>query len=136
MAFCPICRSEYLPHIHVCAECGAALTETLPAPEAPDPKSISVEILASDNSIELQMAIGLLEENCIPFLLGKPDHDPFRLSTPAHAIRVLEGDASRARELLEIYLKPEGTKFLCESCGAELAELPETCPKCGKSPTS
>ena len=135
MGFCPICRSEYLPHIHVCAECGAALTDTLPSPEAPDPKSPSVEILASDNSIELQMAIGLLEENQIPFLLGKPDHDPFRLNTPAHAIRVLEADASRAKELLEIYLHSEGTKFICESCGAELSELPETCPRCGKSPT-
>ncbi|MCX5866491.1 MAG: hypothetical protein NT009_03275 [Proteobacteria bacterium] len=135
MAFCPICRSEYLPHIHVCAECGAALTDALPSTESPDSKSPSVEILASDNSIELQMAIGLLEENRIPFLLGKPDLDPFRLNTPGHAIRVLEPDAKKARELLEIYLKSEGTRFICESCGAELAELPETCPKCGKSPT-
>jgi len=136
MPFCPSCRCEYLPHITICPECNVYLVEVLPPDGPPQAPTQSVEVFETENHFELTLARGMLEENGIECILGERENDPFRLSPPAWRIRVPEADAVRARELLEIYLRQDEMKFICESCGAELSELPETCPRCGKSPTS
>lgn len=136
MPFCPVCRCEYLLHVLICPECNVPLVPELPPDEPEHYPESSVEVFQTEDHLQLVMARGLLEENGIGCILGDREADPFRLRSAGLSLRVSESDADRARELIDTYLIPGETKFICESCGAELDELADTCPRCGKSPTS
>ena len=105
--YCPKCFTEYREGFTECADCGVPLVAGAP-PQEPDSFDPSIElvvVLDSNNSIQLAMARGLLEQSGIPYyVLGKitrlvNDVDPFlnkwaKLQVPrdreAEAIEVLE----------------------------------------------
>jgi hypothetical protein len=112
--YCPQCRTEYREGFTECSDCHVPLLAGTLPPEAPDPfdpKIGLVEVVETQDSIQLAMVKGLLEDAGIPFLLlGQitglvNDVDPFlqkhvRVQVPADR-------EAEARELLEVLLQPD-----------------------------
>jgi hypothetical protein len=67
--YCPQCRTEYREGFTECADCQVPLLPgTPPDPEVPfDPTLDPVEVLDTNDQIQLAMAKGLLEDAKIPF---------------------------------------------------------------------
>jgi hypothetical protein len=112
--YCPQCRIEYREGFTECSDCHVPLLAGT-APDEPassfDPKLDLVVVLESNDSIELALAKGLLEEAGIPFfvlnqittLVNEVDgflHKWARLQVPRDR-------EAEARELLEGMLQPE-----------------------------
>jgi len=97
-----------------------------PPPEPPsdfDPSLGLVEVLVTEDSIQLAMAKGLLEDAGIPFyLLGKittlvNDVDPF---IQKHVrVQVPRDREAEAREILEVVLQPDPSLLATGEEGAE-----------------
>ena len=111
--YCPKCRAEYRDGFSECSDCRTPLLRGTPPPEPPtsfDPDLDLVIVLETDDSIQLAMAKGLLDDAGIPcYVLGQiarliQDVDPFlhkwvRLQVP-------KDRESEARELMEALAQP------------------------------
>jgi Putative prokaryotic signal transducing protein len=112
--YCPQCQAEYRDGFTECSDCHVPLLAGTPPPETPgafDPTLELVEVLQTNDRVQLALAKGLLEDSGIPFfVLGQiatlvQDVDPYlhkwvRLQVPQD--REME-----ARQLLESLLQPE-----------------------------
>ena len=117
--YCPQCGNEYRDGFTECSDCRVPLLAGTPPPEPAEPAdgfdpSIGlVVVLETNDSIQLAMAKGLLEEARIPFfVLGQittlvTDVDGFlhkwvRLQVPRDR-------EAEAREILETVLQPDAS---------------------------
>jgi len=106
MPFCPKCNAEYFEGVRMCADCGVELVrDLLPKPDFSQEKTTVVfEAFAQDYLIG--MIKGLLETNGIKCLvfdeIGTDCLGGFQ--TPKR-ISVLEKDAPRAKEIIDVYLQ-------------------------------
>ena len=109
--FCPQCQSEYREGFTTCADCGVALVDApLDGVDEENPDEEWVTVLETGDPGELALAHSLLDAEGITAMFpGEGIQSLFGMGTlgagfniavgPA-AIRVLEHDAERARELL------------------------------------
>jgi len=118
--YCPQCGAEYREGFTECSDCHGALAAGSP-PEPPndfDPGLKLVELLKTEDAVQLAMIKGLLEDAGIPFFLRGGittlvnDVDPFlqkhiRVQVPADR-------EAEARELLELLLHPDPNEPLAE----------------------
>jgi len=112
--YCPQCGVEYREGFTECADCGVRLAAGTPPPETPvpfEPRLGLAVVLETNDSIQLAMAKGLLEDAGIPFfVLGQittlvTDVDGFlrkwvRVQVPCDR-------EAEAREVLETLLQPD-----------------------------
>jgi hypothetical protein len=120
MPYCPQCRIEYRLGFSECADCHVALVSTLPAPPltsedtGPDYARF-VAVLDTTDNFALNAAIGLLEEDEIPYVI---DNEPSGVSReiltakhnwwiPACRILVSPECEKEARKLLETFASPD-----------------------------
>ncbi|MFN7997383.1 MAG: DUF2007 domain-containing protein [Bryobacteraceae bacterium] len=121
--YCPLCRVEYRDGFTECADCHNRLLAGSMPPEPSgsrfDPNIDVVVVLETNDSIQLAMAKGLLEEANIPFfVLGQiatlvQDVDGFLRKWVR--VQVPRDREAEARELLESMALPED-----EGGGAEV----------------
>jgi hypothetical protein len=105
--YCPQCRTEYREGFTECSDCRAPLLAGTPLPQPTrfDPDLDVVEVLETNNAMQLAMAKGLLEDAGIPFFLRGQiatliqDVDPFLHKWIR--VQVPRDRAMQARELLE-----------------------------------
>ena len=112
--YCPQCRAEYRAGFTECADCQIPLLDGTAPPEPHtrfDPTLDLVVVLETNDSIQVAMAKGLLEEAGIPFfILGQittlvTDVDGFlRKWVRVQVPRDREGEA---RDLLGTLLEPD-----------------------------
>jgi Putative prokaryotic signal transducing protein len=111
--YCPQCGTEFREGFTECSDCHVPLAAGAPPPDPPsafDPSLDLVEVLVTQDPIQLAMVKGLLEDAGIPFYLrGRittlvNDVDPFlKKHLPVLVPRDREAEA---RELLEMLLQP------------------------------
>jgi hypothetical protein len=70
MPFCPTCRSEYIPGIERCADCGDALVDQLPE-EDPGEEFQLVKLHSFPGEVYANMVGEALEHEGIPYLVQK-----------------------------------------------------------------
>jgi Putative prokaryotic signal transducing protein len=119
--YCPQCRLEYREGFTECADCGVPLLAGSPPPDPPsdfNPSLDLVEVLETEDSVQLAMAKGLLEDAGIPFYLRGQiarlvnDVDPF---LQKHVrVQVPRDREQEARELLEMLLEPDPNALVAE----------------------
>ena len=114
MVYCPQCGVEYLEGFTECSDCHVQLLAGNPPPARPssfDPAIDLVVVLESNDSVQLAMAKGLLDDAGIPFfVLGQittlvQDVDGFLRKW--RKIQVPRDREAEALELLEPLLRPE-----------------------------
>jgi len=124
--YCPQCGTEYREGFTECADCGVRLAAGTPPPEPPsefDPALDLVEVLESEDTVQLAMAKGLLEDAGIPFYLRGQitrlvnDVDPFLQKHVG--VQVPRDREAEARELLEVLLEPDPNALPAEEDAAE-----------------
>ena len=112
--YCPQCLVEYREGSTECSDCHIPLSPGAPPPEPPDPFDPSlglVVVLETNDSIQLAMAKGLLEDANIPFfLLGEiatlvQDVDAFLHKWVR--VQVPRDREAEAKEVLQPVLEPE-----------------------------
>ncbi len=101
MPYCPNCRTEYEAGSTVCADCGAALVNTLPPEEADDP----VVVLEANSVTEAQVAEATLEAEGIDAYVQAPaslvpNVDPSGDEPPELEVLVAPEDAAAADQIL------------------------------------
>ena len=125
---CPQCRVEFREGFSECSDCRVPLVDGTPPPEPADqfdPALGLVEVLGTDNGVELAMAKGLLEEAGIPyFVLGQiatlvQDVDAFLHKWVR--IQVPRDREAEARELLEGLMEADAS---AQSAGEDDAAEP------------
>jgi hypothetical protein len=113
--YCPKCGVEYREGFTRCSDCQVPLAGGTLPPEPPgrfNPALGLVVVLETNNSIQLAMAKGLLEDAAIPFfVLGQittlvTDVDGFLRKWVR--VQVPRDREAEARELLEQLLQPAG----------------------------
>ncbi len=111
--YCPQCRVEYRDGFTDCSDCQVPLLAGTPPPEPPDgfdPSLDLVVVLETNDSIQLAMTKGLLEDAGIPFfVLGQittlvTDVDGFLHKWVR--VQVPRDREAEAKELLETLLQP------------------------------
>jgi hypothetical protein len=112
--YCPECRTEYREGFTECADCQVALLAGTPPPEVPDPFDPTIELvvaLESNDSVQLAMAKGLLEEAEIPFFvldgITKLVNDVNPFLNKWVSVQVPRDREAEAKDLLEPLLHPE-----------------------------
>jgi hypothetical protein len=151
--FCPSCRSEFVPRVTRCENCGVALVAELPSAtgfgsdeamaKALEGKSLTQLVVG--NHVALREVQRFLGDQRVASIIGS-DHDE---DEPAVATRfyllVAEGDLERARTALEARwrdgLAKEGIELaettaaagegVCPACSAGVPEGASECPDCG-----
>jgi hypothetical protein len=112
--YCPQCRVEYRDGFTDCSDCQVPLLAGTPPPEPPDgfdPSLDLVVVLQTNDSIQLAMTKGLLEDAGIPFfVLGQittlvTDVDGFLHKWVR--VQVPRDREAEAKELLETLLQPD-----------------------------
>jgi len=111
--YCPQCGTEYREGFTECSDCHAPLLAGAAPPEPPsdfNPALDLVEILETQDAIQLAMVKGLLEDAGIPFFLRGQitrlvnDVDPF---IQKHMrVQVPRDREAEARELIEMLMQP------------------------------
>ncbi len=124
--YCPQCLAEYRGGFTECSDCHVPLSAGTP-PEAPaslfDPTLDLVVVLETNDSVQLAMAKGLLENAGIPFfILGQiatlvQDVDGFLHKW--ERVQVPRDREAEARGLLEAMLQPEASAQAAGGDGAE-----------------
>jgi hypothetical protein len=66
MSWCPHCKTEYIPGVDRCADCGALLVDTLP-PEPAENSTEPVWLTAVTTNDEIALLTGLLDSADIPY---------------------------------------------------------------------
>jgi len=112
--YCPQCRTEYREGFAECADCHVPLVAGTPPPEPAsrfDPSMDLVDVLETQDAVQLAMVKGLLEDAGIPFNLPGQitrlvnDVDPF---LQKHIrVQVPRDREEEARQLLEVLLQPD-----------------------------
>lgn len=114
--YCPQCGVEYRDGFTQCADCNVPLSQGAPPPEPPDPFDPAlglVVVLESNDSMQLGMAKGLLEEAGIPYYaLGQittliQDVDPYLHKW--QGLQVPRDREAEAREIMQGMLQPVGS---------------------------
>jgi hypothetical protein len=109
--YCPQCNVEYRDGFTECSDCRVALVAETPPSDSFDPSLELVEVLETNDGVQLAMAKGMLEDAGIPFfLLGRittliQDVDPFLHKWVR--IQIPRDREAEARELLEPLLHPQ-----------------------------
>lgn len=138
--FCPNCRTEYRAGFTRCADCGAALVDSLP-PEEP-PREVTPVLLAAGVDATLcPLLRQILEDNGIPSFTRTHDEiDNIRkIYTGAclfgEDIYVADADLTGARALCEAFLSPPGERRPLRGMSREIEEMdyPEETPGSGLS---
>ncbi len=112
MAFCPHCRTEFVPGTALCQSCGAALVESLPEEGSNDTQEKTrvelVELATFPNFSEAEMIQELLEANGIQSVLrGETDPiGPASGATPS-TLMVDRDDLPSAHQIYEDYFAGE-----------------------------
>lgn len=142
--FCPVCRDEFRPGFTRCANCGvdlveslegrAAATEDRPArketPTAPPVPMVEycgfLSLDEARGARERLKQEGIRSDILIRELSGEPTEE-YWLRVESQRYRHVQGllgfdEADHAAG--------EGT-FVCDKCGAEVAEEEHFCPSCG-----
>ena len=114
--YCPQCGVEYREGFTACSDCGIPLVAGTPPPEPPsafDPNLDLVVVLETNDSVQLALAKGMLEDAGIPFFVLNQittlvqDVDGFLRKWVR--VQVPRDREAEARELLETLTTPEGT---------------------------
>jgi hypothetical protein len=114
--YCPQCRVEFREGFSECSDCRVPLAEGTPPPEPTDrfdPALGLVEVLGTNDGVELALAKGLLEDAGIPFfVLGQiatlvQDVDAFLHKWVR--IQVPRDREAEARELLDAMIQVDAT---------------------------
>jgi hypothetical protein len=109
--YCPQCNVEYRDGFTECSDCRVALIAGAPPSDSFDPSLELVEVLETNDGVQLAMAKGMLEDAGIPFfLLGRiatlvQDVDPFLHKWVR--VQISRDREAEARELLEPLLHPQ-----------------------------
>ncbi|MGA2041463.1 MAG: DUF2007 domain-containing protein [Bryobacteraceae bacterium] len=112
--YCPQCQVEYRDGFTECSDCRVPLLAGMPPEEPPssfDPTLDLVVVLETNDSVQLAMAKGLLEDAGIPFfILGQiatlvQDVDGFLHKWVR--VQVPRDREAEARQLLEELLQPD-----------------------------
>jgi len=109
--YCPQCNVEYRDGFTECSDCRVALVAGTPPSDSFDPSLELVEVMETNDGVQLAMAKGMLEDAGIPFfLLGRiatliQDVDPFLHKWVR--IQIPRDREAEARELLEPLLHPQ-----------------------------
>ena len=129
---CPSCKTEYVAGISQCADCGAALVNSINEPEPPREFQWNAVGTYRDLS-EAQIALAVLEGTDIPARLdnGEIVRLDWALSTAVGGIRLLvpQEHVEVATQLLS---QPPSVERPAE--GAEPDDEPDpVCPRCGSA---
>jgi len=110
MKYCPKCRSEYREGFQTCSDCGSPLAGKLPdVPDETVPEAELVSVFDPPDPLIGQALAALLEDNGIRCIL-KSEQIPayadvaMMLRPRWGRLLVLEGDRTRAQELINEYL--------------------------------
>jgi len=126
--YCPQCGVEYRDGFTECCDCRVPLLAGTPPPEPPDgfdPALGLVVVLETNDSIQLAMAKGLLEDAGIPFfILGQittlvTDVDGFLRKWVR--VQVPRDREAEARDLLETVMQPDSSLQGAGDEGADAA---------------
>jgi hypothetical protein len=111
--YCPQCKVEYRDGFTECSDCRVPLLSGTRPPDPPDafdPNLELVVVLETNDSVQLAMARGLLEQAGIPmFVLGRiatlvQDVDPFLRKW--ERLQVPRDREAEARDLLQQVIEP------------------------------
>lgn len=110
MSYCPNCRTEYRTGFQTCSDCGSPLADSLPGvPVEVPPEGELVSVFDPPDQMIGQALAALLEDNGIRCVLKSeqiPMYDGVAMMLQSRwgRLLVLEGDRTRARELIDEYL--------------------------------
>lgn len=110
MPYCPNCRTEYRPGIKTCSDCGSPLAADLPVvPVETPPEGELVPVFDPPDQMIGQSLAALLEDNGIRCILKSeqiPMYDGVAMMLQSRwgQLMVMEGDRTRAQELINEYL--------------------------------
>ncbi len=112
MAWCPNCKTEYIPGVTRCPDCGAALVDALPPDRDPPPLDMALLTTVTNNG-EIAQLHGLLDSAGIPFYaLDRGSGGYLRIvmghSVYGQEIYVERSRLEEARTLLRAYLNRRG----------------------------
>ncbi|HTX34470.1 MAG TPA: DUF2007 domain-containing protein [Bryobacteraceae bacterium] len=123
--YCPQCGTEYRDGFTECADCHVPLLAGTPPPDEPsafNPSLDLVDVLVSQDAVQLAMVKGLLEDAGIPFNVPGGitrlvnDVDPF---LQKHLrVQVPRDREEEARQLLEVLLQPDPNPSFDEDAAA------------------
>lgn len=118
MPYCLNCRTEYRTGIKTCSDCGSSLADNLPdVPVEVPPEGELVSVFDPPDQMIGQALAALLEDNGIRCILKSeqiPMYDGVAMMLQSRwgRLLVLEGDRTRARQLINEYLSaPEQEGF-------------------------
>lgn len=140
MPYCPNCRTEYLAGMTRCTDCGAALTDTLPADanQATGEALRPAQLCLLDDQVQLELIENQLRQAGIPSTRRARN---IALFVPAG--RLEEAQCALAGERAAPPLETVGLSELhrirlaCSQCEAEVKldllteRVPASCPACG-----
>lgn len=99
--FCPNCKAEYREGFTKCHDCQIDLIVELPKEKKPepDPDIRFVEVLRTDNQVDISFIKGLLDSKGFHYFL-KGENMKFIRAVDPVVLMVLEDEADEVRELL------------------------------------
>ncbi len=138
MAYCPVCRGEFVEGIKTCPDCSVELAEQLP-PEGPD---YEFELLVeAEGEIATRVIKAELDASGIPNVLSGDALGAVHVYPAKDAkIWVPKRHLVQAKEIADQVLSSPpleeealGDETYCDSCGAKVPDDAEKCPECGAS---
>ena len=133
MKYCPLCGSEFLPEVAVCANCSAPLVDSLDVPEV---RNNPARLLwLGQSQLDFDIVIGALREAGIAVNGDEKAGGLIAALLKADSkIHVLQSDFARALPVAASALanRPRVWRATqrCHACGAECPTSLTACPQC------
>jgi len=143
---CPECKTEYVPHIEKCADCGALLLLPEELQKVQEEKkrlmgkAVEDEVVVREGDLDwMRELYGVLIESGIPCSV-RANAGCKKGCGASHRLIVSRGDYERAQERIEEYfmeMHPEirasrelVSEGKCPACGSPVGDNDRECPDC------
>ncbi|HXX81614.1 MAG TPA: hypothetical protein VEI46_08690 [Thermodesulfovibrionales bacterium] len=144
---CPECKTEYVPHIEKCADCGALLLLPEELQKVQEEKkrlmgkAVEDEVVVREGDLDwMKELYAVLIDSGIPCTV-RSDKGCKKSCRGACCLVVSRGDVERAQERIEEYfmkIHPEirtarelVSEGKCPACGSPVSANDRECPDCG-----